>query len=282
MPEIQNSLARPSDPHRIDVEPSQDLFIQKLSGGKRKYGRFAVAALSSIPWVGGVISAAASLSSEKDQEKINELHRLWLEEHRQKVYELGETLSDIFARLDDFGDEIQDRIESPEYLALVRKTFRVWDEADTHEKKQMLKKLIANAAAINLCPDDLIRLFISWIDQYHEAHFLVIKHIYRTPGITRAEVWDAIHGDRPREDSAEADLYRYLIRDLSTGGVIRQERETDGLGNFLKRSTRPKQSAKPSHTMESAFEETKAYVLTELGKQFVHYVMQDVVQQIAA
>jgi hypothetical protein len=32
--------------------------------------------------------------------------------------------------------------------------------------------------------------------------------------------------------------------------------------------------------MESAFEDTKPYVLTELGKQFVHYVMEDVVPQI--
>jgi hypothetical protein len=33
--------------------------------------------------------------------------------------------------------------------------------------------------------------------------------------------------------------------------------------------------------MESAFENTKPYVLTELGKKFVHYVMEDVVPQIA-
>ncbi len=32
--------------------------------------------------------------------------------------------------------------------------------------------------------------------------------------------------------------------------------------------------------MESAFESTKPYVLTELGKQFVHYVMEDVVPAI--
>ncbi len=32
--------------------------------------------------------------------------------------------------------------------------------------------------------------------------------------------------------------------------------------------------------MESAFEETKQYELTELGKQFVHYVLTDVVTQI--
>ena len=35
-----------------------------------------------------------------------------------------------------------------------------------------------------------------------------------------------------------------------------------------------------SRVMESAFENTKPYVLTELGKQFVHYVMEDVVSQL--
>ena len=37
---------------------------------------------------------------------------------------------------------------------------------------------------------------------------------------------------------------------------------------------------KPSRVMESSFEATKPYVLTALGKQFVHYVMEDVVPQI--
>jgi hypothetical protein len=32
--------------------------------------------------------------------------------------------------------------------------------------------------------------------------------------------------------------------------------------------------------MESAFEETKPYVLTELGRQFVHYTMNEVVKRI--
>jgi hypothetical protein len=32
--------------------------------------------------------------------------------------------------------------------------------------------------------------------------------------------------------------------------------------------------------MESAFEDSKPYVLTELGKQFVHYTMSEVVARI--
>lgn len=263
------------------VETSQNALIARLSGGRgRKYVRFVVAALGSIPWVGGFIAASASLSAEREQQSINDLQRLWLEEHREKIKQLSVTLADIFTRLDNFGDEVQQRIESPEYLALVRKVFRLWDEADTEDKKQMFKKLITNAGAIKLVPDDLIRLFAHWIDLYHETHFLVIKEIYRHPEITRGQIWDSIQGPRPREDSAEADLFRYLIRDLSTGGVIRQPRETTVSGQFLRKDTRGQSHQSLSRVMESAFEDTKPYVLTELGKKFVHYVMEDVVSQI--
>ena len=34
--------------------------------------------------------------------------------------------------------------------------------------------------------------------------------------------------------------------------------------------------------MESAFDDTKPYVLTELGKEFVHYVMEDVAPQLGS
>jgi hypothetical protein len=276
------SPAHPANPNRSEfAQVSQDALIARLGAGKsRRYVRFLVAALGSIPWVGGLIAASASLSAEKEQQTLNELQRLWLEEHKEKLKQLGDTLAEILVRLDKLGDEVQERIESPEYLALVKKAFRSWDQADTDEKKQMFKKLIANAGASKLCSDDLIRLFLHWIDLYHETHFVVMKEIYRAPNITRAELWQNIHGQSVREDSSEADLFKYLIRDLSTGGVIRQARETDSAGNFLKRDTRGQSHKNPSRIMESAFEDSKPYVLTELGKQFVHYVMTDVVSQI--
>lgn len=282
---IQPSAPQPDDlsVRRKKLEEAQNALAQRLGGGRRrKYVRFFIAALSSIPWVGGVFSAASSFSAETDQEQINDLHRLWLAEHEAKAGELLATLMEIFDRLDNFGDEIQERIESPEFLTLVKKNFRSWDEADTQEKKQMLKKLITNAGAIKLCSDDIVRLFIAWIDQYHELHFSVIKEIYRDPGITRGEMWDVIRGQRPRDDSAEADLFRLLIRDLSTGGVIRQERETDAYGRFRRKRRTAQSRAAASGVMESAFEETKPYVLTELGKQFVHYVMEDLAPQLGS
>lgn len=275
--DIINNINEEVDKHSIHT----DLVEALQNGQKRKYVRFVVAALSSLPWVGGVMSAASSLSAEQDQDKINILQKLWVEEHKQKIIEFGETLNNIFIRLDGFGEEIKERIESPEYVTLVKKTFLCWDHADTQEKKLMLKKLITNAGAISLCPDDLIRLFISWIDFYHEAHFAIIRAIYQNPRITRGAIWDEIHSERPREDSAEADLFRYLIRDLSTGGVIRQEKDVNIHGQFIKKSKKGQQKGITSSTVESSFEDTKPYVLTELGKEFVHYVMEDVVIQIA-
>jgi hypothetical protein len=94
-------------------------------------------------------------------------------------------------------------------------------------------------------------------------------------------IWDSIYGEIPKEDSPEADLFKLLIRDLNIGGVIRQERETNQYGQFLRK--RPGGRRGPtSSTMESAFEDTKPYVLTGLGQQFVHYIMNEVVQRIEA
>lgn len=207
---------------------------------------------------------------------------MWLQEHKEKITELRDVLNEIFVRLDNFGDQIQERIESPEYLALVRKAFRSWDAADTQEKKQMLKRLILNAGAIQLCDDDLIRLFLHWVELYHETHFVVVRAIFRSQRITRGQLWDAIKGkSRPREDSYEADLFKYLIRDLSTGGVIRQERQTDRHGNFVKKESAGRREPL-GNLMKSAFDDTDHYVLTDLGAKFVHYVMADVAPQLGA
>lgn len=281
--EVEEGSIEPSASDIEKIEGAEANFIESVSGGKhKKYERFVLAILGVIPWVGSILSATlsatANLAGEIDQEKNDELLRLWVKEHQEKIKELGLTIQEILSRLDGFGEEIQERIQSPQYLSLVRKAFSSWDQAESEEKRQMLKKLIINSGAIKLCPDDLIRLFINWINQYHEAHFAVIKEIYRNPGITRAQIWDNIHGERPREDSSEADLFKLLVSDLSIGRVVRQERETNAYGQFIKRGSHGSRGS--SGVMESAFEETKPYVLTELGKKFVHYVMEDVVPQI--
>ncbi|MEO0340592.1 MAG: hypothetical protein AAF242_15455 [Bacteroidota bacterium] len=244
---------------------------------KARITRFILSALSSIPWVGGFISASSALYAEIEQGKINYLQKLWLEEHQRKIGELAHTIFQIVDKLESSGIDIQERMESEEYLTLVRKGFKEWDNAETIEKKEYLRKLLTNAAATTLSTDDMIRLFIEWIKNYHETHFMVIKEIYKNRGITRGQIWRNISQSRPTENSVEADLYKLLIRDLSTGGIIRQHRKTDYHGNFIKKN--PVKKSKLS-TYKSAFDEIEQYELTEMGQKFVHYTMEDVVTQI--
>ena len=270
----------------IEVLTDDQLAAARVSlihrlGGKsaHKYVRFVLAALGSIPWVESLLGAAAALQSELEQGEVNDLNKLWLQEHEAKFGALVGTITEILTRLDGFGDEIRERMESDEYLGLIRKGFRSWDEADTQEKRNLIKNLLTNAGGTKLCTDDLVRLFISWIDFYHESHFAVIREIFRNPGATRGQIWDAIRGTRPRENSSEADLFRLLVRDLSTGGVIRQGRPTNAAGQFIKKQ--PQRTGRPaSGVMKSAFDDEEEYVLTELGREFVHYTMNEVVGRL--
>jgi len=236
------------------------------------------AALSSIPWVGGFLAASFAYREESEQLAANSLLRQWLEEHKERMKKLAEDLAALTARLDSFGDEVVERLETENYLALVRKGFRIWDQADTDQKRNYIGKLLANAGGKKLCDDDLIRLFLDWLERYHEAHFQVIREVYQNPGSTRYEIWQRIHGQFPADNSSQADLFRMLIDDLSRGRIIRQHRDVTSDGQFLKKSRNRSNSGSP--TMKSAFDDQEPYELTELGKQFVHYVFSEVVKRI--
>jgi hypothetical protein len=247
---------------------------------QRKYRRFVLAAMGSIPWVGSFIAAGVAAEAEREQQQVNELQQEWLEEHRGKLNDLKKTLLEILQRLESLGAEIDARVQSEEYLGLVRKAFRVWDQADTNEKRRLIQHLLSNAGGTPLSEDDVVRLFIQWIDYYHEAHFAVMRTIFKRPRCTRADMWQDVHGREVAENSAEADLFKLLVRDLSTGGVIRQHRETTADGQFVRKTPTRTPKGYGSRVMKSAFDDTEEYELTELGRQFVHYTMNEVVPRI--
>jgi hypothetical protein len=198
-----------------------------------------------------------------------------------ELAEKAQTILEIMARLDMQDAKIAERVASPEYQSLVRKAFREWSGAESEEKRKLVRNILVNAAASDLTSDDVVRLFLQWLNTYSEFHFTVIAAIYNDAGVTRARIWEKVGKAEVREDSAEADLFKLLIRDLSTGSIIRQHREKDYAGNFLRKSaTRRRKGAPMSPTVESAFEDTKGYELTELGQQFVHYAMTDLPPRI--
>ncbi len=139
--------------------------------------------------------------------------------------------------------------------------------------------MLANAGASRICSDDVVRLFLDWIRQYSDIHFKVIRIVYRSPGSTRARIWDELDGEQVREDSAEADLFRLMIRELNIGGVIRIHRETTTSGDFHTR--KPQRSNRPG-LMKSSFDDREPWELTQLGEQFVHYTMNEIVPRIGA
>lgn len=270
-----------TDIARAEEFISYDLAVLKNKDKWQRYYRITANAMSAVPWVGTMFAAGAAAGGEKRQGQVNDLYEEWLKVHKQKVEQLMLVLDDVASRLESVHDDYEERIQSEEYLGLVRRAFRSWDQAETQEKREYVVNLISNTAASHLCPDDQVRLFNDWLDMYHEIHFKVIRAIYQDPGVTRLGIWRSVSDEVPREDGAEADLFRLLIRDLSTGGVIRQYRETTYNGRFVKKSTRGRSKGSGSGTMESAFENTKQYQLTELGSQFVHSTMNQVVKRIS-
>lgn len=193
------------------------------------------------------------------------------------------TLAEIVMRLDMHDEKIANRVRSDEYQSLVRKAFRNWAGAESEKKREYIRNILSNAACTDLTSDDVVSLFIEWLQNYSEFHFAVIGDIYQNPGATRWDIWQRLGKGEPREDSSEADLYRLLFRDLSTGGVIRQRREMDHSGNFIaKRGSKTSRPAGGSSNrrMKSAFDDEEPYELTALGQQFVHYAMEEVVPKI--
>ncbi len=229
-----------------------------------------------IPFAGGLFSAAAGAWSEHEQEKVNNFFKQWIQMLAEELKEKEVTVIEIMARLDIHEQKIIDRIESKEYQSLVKKTFREWAGAECEEKRVWIRNILVNTAVTSICSDDVVRLFIDWIKQYSVLHFNVIGAIYNTNGITRGQIWAKVGKGQVQEDSADADLYKLLFRDLSTGGIIRQHCEKDYRGNFL---TKPVMKRAPKGSgpqpKKSAFDDEEKYELTKLGRQFVHYAMTD-------
>lgn len=245
----------------------------------KKAARGALQVAGAVPFAGGLFSAAAGYWSEREQAKLNDFLKQWVRMLEDELREKQATITEIAMRLDLQDEEIADRVKSSEYQSLLKKAFRDWAGAESDKKQEFVRNILSNAAASDLTTDDVLRLFLDWLHEYSELHFLVIAEIYNNDGITRGEIWDRLRPVRPREDSAEADLYKLLFHDLSTGHVIRQHRPTDAYGNFLKQPAQ-KRRGPASSTMKSAFDEEKGYELTALGRQFVHYAMTDVPPKI--
>jgi hypothetical protein len=237
-----------------------------------------------VPGIGGVFSAAASAWEGRDQDRANDFFKHWLRMLFDEMKEKEQTIVEIMTRLDMQDKKIAERMESPEYQSLVKKAFREWSGAESEEKRTLIRNILANAAASEIVSDDVIKLFLDWLGKYSELDFKVIGVVYKHTGITCGEIWRQLGKAPVREDSSEADLFKLLIRDLNTGEIIRQHRETDYYGNYVLKAPakRPSTPSSGTRIAKSAFDQEEGYELTGIGRQFVHYAMTDLPPKIAA
>lgn len=117
--------------HESDKLAPRDYVVESIkaeielstpSRRQRIFEAIALAALGSIPWVGGVIAAASSaIGKYKDGESQSQRDDLltdWLQEHQEKLQNLRATLEQMVLRLEGFGEEVEERIQSKQYLTL--------------------------------------------------------------------------------------------------------------------------------------------------------------------
>ena len=240
-------------------------------------GRFPLTAIGgAVPVAGGFMSAISQEWIRREQEGWREVVEEWIKLREEETKEILATLHEILEWLDTTDEKVKERMTSASYHSILRRCFRNWAGAESEEKRTILRNILTNAAGSTLASDDLVKLFTDWVGKYSEVHFKVIKTVYEHQRISRGEIWDQIHGGRVRDDSAEADLFKWVVHELSVGHIIRQERETDGGGRFLKQ----REKSQTRRTMMSAFDYKKCYVLTKMGEQFVHYGMTEVVKKM--
>lgn len=146
----------------------------------------------AVPFAGGILSAIAGAWSESEQERVNRFIEHWVRMLQDEIKEKEQTILEIMARLDLQDEEIAKRVESKEFQSLLKKTFRDWAGAESEEKRVYIRNILSNAAAARFTSDDVVRLFIDWVDQYSEMHFQVIGAIYNSSGITRGSIWTKI------------------------------------------------------------------------------------------
>src|SRR5688572_16237869 len=110
---------------------------------------------------------------EAEQERAMETLRAWMKMLEEELREKQRTILEIVARLDMHEEKIAERVRSPEYQSLMRKAFRNWAGTESRKKQEYIRNVLTNAASARIVSDDVVSLFIEWLQDYSELHFAV-------------------------------------------------------------------------------------------------------------
>ncbi|WP_052310076.1 hypothetical protein [Paenibacillus senegalensis] len=99
----------------------QELLQTVESGIGNSVARVVLSALGGIPAAGSLIGAAGVAWSEHDYRKFQKILLAWLQVQENEISEIGRTLAEVMLRVDQSDELVSMRVQSPEYLSLVKK-----------------------------------------------------------------------------------------------------------------------------------------------------------------
>ena len=139
--------------------------------------------------LGSLLPAVSGAWSQNEQMKMNRFFAQWMKMIEDEIREKEATVIEIMARLNMQDEIVARRVESKEYQSLVKKTFREWSGAESESKRVLIRNILSNAACSSVSSDDVVRMFIDWINDYSELRVQVIGAIYNAESMTRGGVW---------------------------------------------------------------------------------------------
>jgi hypothetical protein len=242
---------------------------------------FGSAAAFAAALGAGVVSMFTSVANDAEQDGRNKVMAACIRANRESVREREQTLTRVVLGVAHVREQFADRADDPRYQELVRRAFAGWAHGHGEEKREMIRRPLTHAAEAPVVDYDMFGLFFDWVSRYNELHFRVMRAMTRLHRPTRKAIWHAIGGRPIRDDSAEADVFKCLIADLSIGHVLRQAKEVNRAGQLVAPPPK-KRTTKPGgpRVLVSATDDEKTYVLTNVGRAFVHHVMDEVVPKV--
>jgi len=85
----------------------------------------------AIPIAGSVVSAAAGVWGEAEQERAMDALRAWIKMLEDELREKQRTMLEIISRLNMHDEAIAARVKSADYQQLLKKAFRNWSGTES-------------------------------------------------------------------------------------------------------------------------------------------------------
>jgi hypothetical protein len=140
----------------------------------------------------------------------------------------------------------------------------------------MIRRLLSHAAEMPDPDYNLFNLFFDWLSRYNELHFRFIRSLKEQGTATKLQIWEGMGGSRVRDDSAEADVFGCLFKDLNLGHIVRKAGGRDSSG----RRVRAKAVKRNSPYLKSVLDDIDPQELTAVGELFTHYAMSELTPKL--